>query len=394
MQQERTAPIATRLRALTTSVFSEISALAHLHGAANLGQGFPDDGPPAHVVDAAHAALDAGHHQYAPGPGIPALRRAIADHQQRFHGQPVDADTEVTVTFGATEAITAAVLALCDPGDEVVVLDPVYDSYTANIAMAAAVEVRVPIDPPTADRGWHLDLDRLAAAVTPRTRLLLLNSPHNPTGLVLTTEELDQVASLCVDHDLTVVTDEVYEHLVHDGSHVPLATRPGMADRTITVSSLGKTFSCTGWKVGWAVAPAPLTEAVRAVKQFLSFAGGTPLQHAAITALGSDDATYAEVTAGNARRHALIVERLRAADAHVVPSAGTYFVTVDLASLGHDDADAFARRAPEEHGVAVVPIAAFSGTPDALRSWARLAACKREDVLTLGIDRLIASRRA
>ncbi|WP_083441868.1 aminotransferase class I/II-fold pyridoxal phosphate-dependent enzyme [Nitriliruptor alkaliphilus] len=393
MQRERTAPIATRLRGLSTSVFSEISALAHQHGAANLGQGFPDDGPPEHVVAAAHAALDAGHHQYAPGPGIPALRRAIADHQQRFHGQHVDAETEVTVTFGATEAVTAAVLALCDPGDEVIVLDPVYDSYTAVIAMAAAAEVRVPIDPPTEERGWHLDLDRLAAAITPRTRLLLLNSPHNPTGLVLTADELDRIASLCVDRDLTVVTDEVYEHLVHDGSHVPLATRPGMAERTLTVSSLGKTFSCTGWKVGWAVAPPPLTEAVRAVKQFLSFAGGTPLQHAAVTALGSDDTTYAEVTAGNARRHALIVDRLRDADVRVVPSAGTYFVTVDLASLGHDDADAFARRAPEEHGVAVVPIAAFSGTPDALRSWARLAACKREDVLVLGIDRLIASRR-
>jgi N-succinyldiaminopimelate aminotransferase len=388
------SPIATRLRGFGTSIFSEISALAHQHGAANLGQGFPDDGPPDHVVAAAHAALDAGHHQYAPGPGIGSLRHAIADHQVRFHGQPVDAATEVTVTFGATEAITAAVLALCDPGDEVVVLDPVYDSYTANIAMAAAVEVRVPIDPPAGERGWHLDLDRLAAAITPRTRLLLLNTPHNPTGLVLTTAELDQVAALCVEHDLVAVTDEVYEHLLLPGAtHVPLATRPGMADRTVTVSSAGKTFSCTGWKIGWAVAAPPLTTAIRTVKQFLSFSGGTPLQHAVVTALGSEDAVYAEVAERNARRHRLLVDGLRAGGATVTPSAGTYFVTLDLASLGHDDALAFSRTAPESLGVAVVPVAAFSSDPAAVRSLARLAACKRDDVLQLGVERLLSSRR-
>jgi N-succinyldiaminopimelate aminotransferase len=387
------APIATRLRGLGTSIFSEVSALAHRHGAANLGQGFPDDGPPAHVVAAAHAALDAGHHQYAPGPGIPALGRAIAEHQRRFYGHQVDAEAEVSVTFGATEGVTAAVLALCDPGDEVVVLDPVYDSYTAVIALAGAVEVRVPIDPPTDGRGWHLDLDRLASAVTPRTRLLLLNTPHNPTGLVLSVDELDDVAAICVEHDLIAVTDEVYEHLVHDGSHVPLATRPGMADRTVTVSSAGKTFSCTGWKIGWAVAAPPLTTAVRNVKQFLSFSGGTPLQHAVVTALGSDDEVYAEVTERNERRHRLLVDGLREAGAVVTPSAGTYFVTLDLRSLGYEDGAAFSRSAPEEHGVAVVPLSAFSGTPDAVRSLVRLAACKREEVLAEGVRRLVASRR-
>jgi N-succinyldiaminopimelate aminotransferase len=392
VQHDPVTPLAARLRGFGTSVFSEVSALAHQHGAANLGQGFPDDGPPDHVVAAAHAALDAGHHQYAPGPGIGSLRHAIAAHQQRFHAQPVDADREVTVTFGATEAVTAAILALCDPGDEVVVLDPVYDSYTANIAMAAAVEVRVPIDPPNAARGWHLDLDRLAAAITPRTRLLLLNTPHNPTGLVLTVPELDRIADLCVAHDLVAVTDEVYEHLVHDGTHVPLATRPGMAERTVTVSSAGKTFSCTGWKIGWAIAAPPLTTAIRTVKQFLSFSGGTPLQHAVVTALGSGDPTYEEVTGRNARRHALLVDGLREADVAVTPSAGTYFVTVDLASLGHGDAVAFSRAAPERYGVAVVPVAAFSGTPDRVRSLARLAACKRDEVLALGVERLVASR--
>jgi N-succinyldiaminopimelate aminotransferase len=398
---EATVPLARRLAGLRTSVFSEVSAAAHRHGAANLGQGFPDDGPPDHVVAAAHAALDAGHHQYAPGPGIPALRRAIADHQRRFHGQEVDPDTEVTVTFGATEAVTAAVLALCDPGDEVLVLDPVYDSYTAVIALAGAVEIRVPIDPPTADQGWHLDLDRLEAAITTRTRLLLLNTPHNPTGLVLTPAELDRIAELCVRHDLVAVTDEVYEHLLvpsgqagrADPAHVPLATRPGAAERTITVSSAGKTFSATGWKIGWAVAPPPLTAAVRLVKQYLSFAGGTPLQHAVVAALGSDDAVYDEVAERNTRRHALLVDGLRAADVAVTPSAGTYFVTVDLASLGHDDAVAFSRESPERYGVAVVPVAALSDRPGRVRSLARIAACKRDEVLQVGVERLIAARR-
>lgn len=387
------SPVATRLRGLGTSIFSEVSALAHRHRAANLGQGFPDDGPPDHVVAAAHAALEAGHHQYAPGPGIPALRRAIAAHQDRFHGQQVDADHEISVTFGATEGVTAAVLALCDPGDEVLVLDPVYDSYTAVIALAGAVEVRVPIDPPADGRGWNLDIERLAAAVTPRTKLLLLNTPHNPTGLVLSVEELDAIATICVSHDLVAVTDEVYEHLVHDGSHVPLATRPGMADRTITVSSAGKTFSCTGWKIGWAIAAPPLTTAVRNVKQFLSFSGGTPLQHAVATALGSDDATYAEVTERNHRRHELLVDELGAGGAVVTPSAGTYFVTLDLRSLGHDDGAEFSRIAPERHGVAVVPLSAFSSHPEAVRPLVRLAACKREEVLTEGVQRLLAARR-
>ncbi len=395
-----TVTLAARLQGLRTSIFSEVSAAAIAHGAANLGQGFPDDSPPPHVVEAAHAALDAGHHQYAPGPGIPALRRAVADHQRRFHAQRVDPDAEVTITFGATEAVTAAILALCDPGDEVIVLDPVYDSYPAIIAVAGAVAVRVPIDPPGQDRGWHLDLDRLAAAFSPRTRLLVLNTPHNPTGLVLSVDDLDAIAAMCVRHDVVAVTDEVYEHLLvpprsGDGGapHVPLATRPGMAERTVTVSSAGKTFSVTGWKIGWAVAPPPLTAAIRAVKQYLSFAGGTPLQHAVVTALGSDDATYAEVADRNARRHHLLLDHLREANVTVTPSAGTYFLTVDLASLGHDDGEVYARSAPAAHGVAVVPMAAFTAAPGPVRSLVRLASCKRDEVLVEGVRRLVASRR-
>ncbi|MEX1177278.1 MAG: aminotransferase class I/II-fold pyridoxal phosphate-dependent enzyme [Nitriliruptor sp.] len=388
-----TEPLAARLRGLRTSIFSEVSAAAATHDAANLGQGFPDDDPPAHVVAAAHVALDDGHHQYAPGPGIGSLRHAIADHQRRFHGLTVDPRTEVTVTFGATEGVTSAILALCDPGDEVIVLDPVYDSYPAIVAIAGAELVRVPIDPPREDRGWHLDLERLAAAFSSRTRLLVLNSPHNPTGLVLSPDELDVIAALCIEWDVVAVTDEVYEHLVHDRSHVPLATRPGMAERTVTVSSAGKTFSATGWKIGWAVAAPPLTSAIRAVKQYLSFSGATPLQHAVVAALGSDQQVYDEVTDRNHRRHHLLLEHLRAGEVAVTPSAGTYFVTVDLASLGHPDATAFSRTAPEQYGVAVVPVAAFTSRPDEVRSLARLAACKHDEVLVEGVRRLVAARR-
>ncbi|MTV26307.1 aminotransferase class I/II-fold pyridoxal phosphate-dependent enzyme [Nitriliruptoraceae bacterium ZYF776] len=372
-----------------------MSALALRHGAVNLGQGFPDDDPPDHVVAAAHAALDAGHHQYAPGPGVPALRRAIAEHRERFHGQRFDPDDEVTVTFGATEAVTAAVLALCSPGDEVVVLEPVYDAYTAVIAMAGAREVRVPLQPPSeAVPGWHLDPERLRAAVTDRTRLVLLNTPHNPTGLVLGVDELDAVAEVCVEHDLLAVTDEVYEHLLVDAVHVPLATRPGMAERTVTVSSVSKTFRATGWKVGWACAPRPLTTAIRTVKQFLSFAGGTPLQHAAVAALGSDDAVYAEVAATHRRRHDRLVAGLRDAEVPVTPAAGTYFVTADLAPFGHEDAAAFCRWAPEAIGVAAVPVGAFVTTvPETVRSLVRLACCKPDDVLDEGVRRLAAGLR-
>jgi N-succinyldiaminopimelate aminotransferase len=391
-------PLVPRLRAFGTTVFSEMTALAVAHDAVNLGQGFPDEDPPREVLAAAHAALDAGHNQYAPGPGIAPLRAAVTDHQRRWYGMDVDPDTEVTVTFGATEAVAASLLALCEPGDEVVVLEPTYDAYPAVLAMAGARVVRVPLTPPATStpgqaagpvRGpWTLDLDRLAAAFSERTRVLLLNSPHNPTGLVLSTAELDRIAALCVAHDVVAVTDEVYEHLVYEGEHVPLATRPGMRERTITISSAGKTFSCTGWKIGWAVAPPALTDAVRTTKQFLSFAGGTPLQHAVAVALHSPHEVFDQVAGVHRRRRDLLVAGLRAVGLPTTAAAGTYFVTADVAALGWEDGDAFCRWAPAAIGVAAVPVAAFVEDPEPVRSLVRFAFCKPDPVLAEGVRRL------
>lgn len=390
-------PLVRRLRRFGTTIFSEMTALAQAHGAVNLGQGFPDENPPAAVVAAAHAALDAGHHQYAPGPGIPELRAAIATHQRDWYGIDVDPDTEVTVTFGATEAVAATLLAVCEAGDEVLVLEPTYDAYTAMIAMAGAREVRVPLTPPAreagAERGpWRLDRERLSAAITPRTRLLLLNSPHNPTGAVLAAEELDAIARLCVEHDLLAVTDEVYEHLVYEGEHLPLATRDGMAERTVTISSAGKTFSCTGWKIGWAVAPPALTAAVRTTKQFLSFAGGTPLQHAVVTALGLPADELRAVGELHRRRRGLLADGLLAAGIPTTRAAGTYFVTGDVAAIGWEDGAAFCRWAPAALGVAAVPVSAFVADPVSVASLVRFAFCKPTSVLEEGIRRLGAAR--
>ncbi len=390
-------PLVPRLQRFGTTIFSEMTALAVEHGAVNLGQGFPDEDPPAAVVAAAHQALDAGHHQYAPGPGIPELRAAIASHQRAWYGLAVDPDTEVTVTFGATEAVAATLLAVCEAGDEVLVLEPTYDAYTAVITMAGAREVRVPLTPPpTGPEGertaWQLDLDRLAAAITPRSRLLLLNSPHNPTGLVLKADELDAIAQLCVDHDLIAVTDEVYEHLVYDGAHLPLATRPGMAERTVTISSAGKTFSCTGWKIGWACAPPPLTAAVRTTKQFLSFAGGTPLQHAVVAALGLPRAELTAVGEVHRRRRDLLTDGLLAAGVPTTRAAGTYFVTADVAAIGWEDGAAFCRWAPAALGVAAVPVSAFVEDPAPVASLVRFAFCKPDEVLDEGVRRLGAAR--
>ncbi len=391
MPDTRDDPLVTRLRGFGTTIFSEMTALAMEHDAVNLGQGFPDEDPPAPVVAAAHEAIDAGHHQYAPGPGVPALRAAISAHQRRFHGLGFDPDTEVTVTFGATEAVAATILALCERDDEVVVLEPTYDAYTAVIAMAGAVERRVPLTPPPPgdlDAGWRLDLDRFDAAIGPRTRLVLLNSPHNPTGTVLTAEELAAIAERCVAHDLLAVTDEVYEHLVFDGSHRPLASFPGMAERTVTISSAGKTFSATGWKIGWACAAPALTTAVRTTKQFLSFAGGTPLQHAVARALALPDEVYDDLANVHRRRRDLLAAGLRAAGVPVMGSAATYFLVADVAPWGHDDGEAFCRWAPGAIGVAAVPVSAFVGDAGPVRSLVRFAFCKRDEVLEEGVARL------
>jgi N-succinyldiaminopimelate aminotransferase len=367
------------------TIFTTMTRLATETGAVNLGQGFPDDGEPAALLDAAADALRAGHNQYAPLPGVAALREAIAAHQQRHYGIVLDPATQVQVTFGATEAIAAALLALVGPGDEVAMLDPSYDSYGAIVALAGGVAKPIVLAPPD----WRVTS---AEAIGPQTRVLLLNSPHNPTGHVLDREELELLAAACREHDVTVITDEVYEHLVFDGEHVPMATLPGMAARTLTISSLGKTHSVTGWKIGWASGPAGLVGAVRGVKQFLSFAGGTPLQVAAAAGLALDDAAAALRDSLRARRDRLAAG-LTEAGFGVLPTAGTYFLNADVRPLGFDDAAALSLRLPHEAGVVAIPLSAFSVAPtDDTRALLRFAFCKRDDVLDDGIGRLIGWR--
>jgi N-succinyldiaminopimelate aminotransferase len=373
---------ASRLAGFGTTIFTEMSALAERTGSINLGQGFPDeDGPPA-VLQAAIDAIEAGHNQYAPLPGVPALRDAILAHQHRRYGLDHE---DVQVTFGATEAITAALLGLCDPGDEVLALDPFYDSYRAGAALAGAQLAGVPLEPPE----WRLG----ELPVTDRTRVLLLNTPHNPTGRVLDRAELDRIACVCVERDLVAISDEVYEHLVFDGEHIPLATLPGMAERTLTVSSLGKTFSVTGWKTGWACGPAELVAAVRGAKQFMTFAGGTPFQHAAASALALAEAHGARLAAELRAKRDRLCEGLERAGAEVLRPAGTYFANADVRPLGYDDGVAFCRELPERAGVVAIPTSVFSAEPERLRSLVRFAFCKREEVIDEAAARLATLRR-
>ena len=379
------------LRGLGTTIFAEMSALATSTGAINLGQGFPDtDGPDA-IREAAVDALRAGHgNQYPPGIGIPELRTAVAAHQQRWYGQVVDPDSEVLVTAGATEAIAATILALVDEGDEVIALEPYYDSYGACIAMARGVRVPVTLRAPD----FRLDVEALRAAVTPRTRMLLVNSPHNPTGMALTDAEREAIRSVAVENDLIVVSDEVYEHLVFDNrTHVPLATLPGMAARTVTIGSAGKTFSFTGWKIGWAIAEPSLLNAVRTTKQFLTYVSGGPFQYAVAEALALPDEYYHSFTAELQRKRDLLSSGLAAIGFGVTVPEGTYFVTTDIRPLGFDDGLDFCRRLPGLAGVVAIPHQVFYDDIDAGRPLVRWAFCKRDDVLTQALDRLSALSR-
>jgi N-succinyldiaminopimelate aminotransferase len=379
----RQPPLTSRLAGFGTSVFAEMTVLASRHGAVNLGQGYPDFDGPAFVKRAAAAALRAGHNQYAPMPGLPALQQAVAEHQRRFYGLEHDPGAEVTIHAGATEALCATLAALLDPGDEAVVLEPFYDAYLPGIALAQAEARIVPLSGPE----LRLDASAIEAAVTGRTRLLVLNSPVNPAGRVFTREELAAVADVCVRRDLVAVTDEVYEHVVFEGEHVPMATLPGMRERTVTISSAGKTFSLTGWKVGWSVAAPLLASAIRAVHQFVTFAVSTPFQHAAAAALAAPDRYYARLRADYRARRDRLCEGLAEVGFGVRPPEGTYFALADIRPLGYDNDDTFCRTLVERVGVAAIPVSAFT-VERRLRHLVRFAFCKDGATLDEALRRL------
>ncbi|HUR76103.1 MAG TPA: pyridoxal phosphate-dependent aminotransferase [Sporichthya sp.] len=377
--------MASRLDGLGTTIFAEMSALAVSTGAINLGQGFPDTDGPTEIVEAVVRALRSGTaNQYPPAPGIPALRTAISEHGRRFWGLDYDPDAEVLVTTGATEAIAAAVLGLVNPGDEVIAFEPWYDSYAATIAMAGGVRRAVTLRAPD----FALDADELRAAVSRRTTAILLNTPHNPTGRVLSPAEVAAVAEVAVEHDLVVISDEVYEHLVFDGEHVPISSLPGMRERTVRISSAGKTFSFTGWKIGWACGPAELLAAVRTAKQFLSYVSGAPFQPAVALALGLPDSYYASFRDGLRDRRDQLSAGLAELGFGVMPAAGTYFVTTDVHPLGYSDGLEFCRELPHKAGVVAIPLSLFYDNPEAGRSLVRWAFCKRPEVLDAALERL------
>ncbi|MFC9927920.1 pyridoxal phosphate-dependent aminotransferase [Streptomyces sp. NPDC127190] len=383
-------PLNRRLAEFGTTIFAEMSALAARTGAINLGQGFPDTDGPEEIREAAVRALRDGRgNQYPPGPGVPELRTAIAAHQQRWYGLSYDPDTEVLVTAGATEAIAAALLALLEPGDEVIALEPYYDSYAACIAMAGATRVPVTLRP--YDGSFRLDPDELRAAVTDRTRLLLVNTPHNPTGTVLDHAELTAIAELAVERDLLVVTDEVYEHLVFDGvRHQPLAALPGMRERTVAISSAGKTFSFTGWKVGWVTAAPHLLTAVRSAKQFLTYVSSGPFQYAVAEALALPDSYFEALREDMRAKRDLLAAGLSRAGFEVFRPVGTYFVTTDIRPLGESDGFAFCRTLPARAGVVAIPNAVFYDHREAGAPFVRFAFCKRTAVLEEAVQRLTA----
>jgi aspartate/methionine/tyrosine aminotransferase len=376
-----------RVRGFGTSIFSEMSRLAREHGAVNLGQGFPDFPGPRFVKDAARRAIDADLNQYAISHGAPRLREVIAAAWQARYGFAIDTETEVTVTSGATEAIYDAIQALAGPGDEIVVFEPFYDSYLPSAVMAGARLRTITLTPPD----WTFDREEAAAVFGPRTRVLLLNTPHNPTGKVFSRDELAFLANLCRTRDVVAVTDEVYERIVFDGAaHVPLATLPGMWERTLTINSTGKTFSMTGWKVGFAVGPPTLNAALRAVHQFVTFASATPFQEAMAEAIETAPGLgyYAELTREYERRRDLLRCALENAGLPTLPVGGAYFLMADVAGLGFGDDVAFCRWLTSEIGVAAVPPSAFYRDPSRAPLLARFCFAKREETIALAAERL------
>lgn len=368
------------------TVFAEMSALAAATGAINLGQGFPDEDGPVEVLDAAVAAIREGVNQYPPGRGTPDLRLAVSEHQARWYNLEVDPDRQVLVTAGATEALAATLLAFVEPGDEVVTFEPFYDAYGALIRLAGGTHVTVPLTAPD----FLPDEDTLRAAFSDRTRVVLVNTPHNPTGRVLPDEVLATIVELAEQYDALIVTDEVYEHLTFDVPHVPIATLSGAADRTVTISSAGKTFSTTGWKIGWLTAPPALIDAITSVKQFLTFVNGAPFQPAVATGLRLPDSVFAGIAAELSAKHDLLAAGLRAAGFEVVRPDGGYFVIADAAALGYDDAREFCMQLPALAGVVGVPVSAFVRPDHAAgyRSLVRFAFCKRRSVLEDAAARL------
>ena len=376
--------LASRLSDFGTTIFTEMTRLAIEHRAINLAQGFPDFDGPEFAKEAAIAAIREGHGQYARMSGAPELHRALSAKYRRDWKLDYAADTEITVTSGATEAIFASIQGLCDPGDEVVVFEPYYDSYKASVLMAGAVPRIVTLRTPD----WEFDPQEVRRAFGPKTRALLLNTPHNPTGKVFSPDELEILGALCREHDAICVTDEVYEHLVYDGKHVPMAALPGMRERTITISSFGKTFSLTGWKIGWAAAPPDLTAAVRAAHQFITFATATPLQHGAAAALAAGPEYYASLLADYRGKRDYLVRELARIGFAVSAPAGTYFVCAGFRAFGFDDDRAFVRHLIENVGVAAIPPSVFYDHPEHGRSYVRFAFCKKPGTLERAVGRL------
>lgn len=376
--------LVSRMQAFGSTIFATMSELATRTGAINLGQGFPNFDGPEQIKKAAIRAIEEGHNQYPPGLGIPALREAIAQHQKTFYNLAYDPETEILVTAGATEAITASLLALVEPRDEVIVFEPFYDSYHAAIVLAHGETIPVPLRQPD----WSIDFDYMESIISSRTRVVLVNSPHNPTGKVFTKQELGAIAELCIKHDLIAITDEVYEHLVFEGSHISLAQMPGMRERTIVISSAAKTFSLTGWKIGWLCAPRELTQAARTTKQFLTYVNGAPFQEAIAFALQSGNKFTSLITPQLEDPRRQLTTSLGEIGLKVCSNSGTYFLVTDISTITDEDSMTFCLELPQRIGVVAVPMEVFYKTPGSGRNLVRWAFCKTPNVIDQATQRL------